>query len=565
MVVLNSPPQSGKKKAITRFLVLTGILILLNILLANQYFRLDLTEDKRYTIAPATKQLLRSLNQDVTIDVYLAGDFPARFKRLQNAVRETLEEFRVYSNHINFNFIDPSAGTDPEKRAKYHQQLIVKGIQPTNLFATEGDKRVEKLIFPGAVVASQGKETPVMLLKGNQAATADERLNQSVEGLEFELASAIRQLTRTRKKLIGYIEGHGELSTLETADLITSLQKNYNVYRVDLNKVPDLKALDAIIIAKPLLRYSEAEKFKIDQFIMGGGKALFFIDQVNIALDSIRTAGTVALPLDLNLQDLLFRYGVRINPNLVQDINSGQIPMVVGMLGNQPQTQLMNWRYFPVINGFSKHPITRNLDAIYTKFISTIDTVRARGIRKMPLMVSSPYTKIIATPVEISLNETRLPVEPKAYNNGPQPVAYLLEGAFTSVFRNRPVPAGVSGAGIIAQGKPSKIVVVADGDLVRNDVNPKTQQPYRLGFDRYSGATFANKDLVTNAVDYMLDEADLISLRAKEIKLRPLNRVKIKEEKSQWQLLNIALPLILLLVFGLAKYYLRKRAYESTT
>ena len=565
MVAETNPTiTTRKKKDIIRFLVLAAVIVLLNVLLANQYFRIDLTQDKRYSIAPVTKQMLANLNTDITVDVYLAGDFPARFRRLQSAVRETLEEFRIYSSdRVQFNFIDPSAGSDPEKRNKYYEQLALKGIQPTNLSANEGDKRVEKLIFPGGIVSSQGKEVPVLFLKGNYAASADERLNQSIEGLEFELAAAIRQLIQKQKKRIGYLEGHGELSMLEAADFITTLQKNYNVFRVDLSKVADLQALNAVILAKPLLKYSEAEKFKLDQFIIGGGRALFFIDPVNISLDSIRTEGTVALPLDQNLQDILFKYGVRLNGNLVQDLNSGQIPMVVGMLGNQPQTQLLNWRYYPVINAFNKHPLTRNLDALYGKFVSTIDTVRARGIRKTPLITSSVYSRVVQAPVNVNLNEARANVDPKTFNAGPQALAYLLEGRFNSVFANRPLPTGISNGKFKNQDKPSRIVVVADGDLIRNEVNPKTNQPYRLGFDRYSGATFANKDFAVNAVDYLLDESNLISLRAKEIVLRPLNRVKAKEEKQKWQLINLVLPLVLLLVFGVVRFYWRKRKYAA--
>ena len=563
MVEENKPNTTARKnKDIIKFAVAAGIILLLNVLLANQYFRIDLTEDKRYTIAPVTKHLLANLKDDITVDVYLAGDFPARFKRLQSSVRETLEEFRVYSDdRVQFNFIDPSSNSDPEKRKVYYQQLVAKGLQPTNLVSAEGDKKVEKLIFPGGIVSSKGKEVPVLFLKGNQAASPDEQLNQSIEGLEFELASAIRQLTQTQRKRIGYIEGHGELSMLETADFITTLQKNYNVFRVDLRKVPDLKALDAVIIAKPLLKYAEAEKFKLDQFIVGGGKALFFIDPVNISLDSIRTEGTVALPLDLNLQDLLFTYGVRLNGNLVEDLNAGQIPMVVGMLGNQPQTQLMNWRFYPIINGFNKHPITRNLDALYGKFVSNIDSVKARNIRKTPLIATSPYSRVLQAPVNVTLNEARVPVDPKQYNAGPQVLGYLLEGQFKSVFTNRPLPVGITNVGLKNQGKPSRVVVVADGDLIRNEVNPKTNQPYRLGFDRFTGATYANKDFATNAIDYLLDENNLISLRAKEIVLRPLDRVKAKEEKQKWQLINLVLPLVILISFGLVRFYLRKRKY----
>ncbi|MGV3639522.1 MAG: gliding motility-associated ABC transporter substrate-binding protein GldG [Adhaeribacter sp.] len=556
-------PASRKKKDLSRFLVFAALLVLANIGLANWYFRIDLTEDKRYTISPATRQLLAGLDQDVTIDVYLEGDFPARFKRLQIAVREILQEFQVYSGHLQFNFIDPGAASNEQKRQEYYRQLVMKGLQPTNLVAQENGNRVEKIIFPGAIVSAKGQEVPVMLLKGNQAASPDERLNQSVEGLEYELATAIRQLTRKRKKRIGYIEGHGELSTLQTADLITTLQKDYEVYRVNLAKVPDLKALDAIMVAKPILPYTEAEKFKIDQFIVNGGKALFFLDPVSIELDSIRTSGTVAFPLDQNLQDLLFKYGVRVNGNLVQDINSGQIPMVVGMMGNQPQTQLMNWRYFPVINGFSQHPITRNLDAVYGKFVSTIDTVKAAGIRKQPLMITSPYSRVVTAPVEVRLEEARQPVDPRQFQAGPQLVGVLLEGRFRSVFTNRPLPAEVAGQAFLPQGQPGQVIVVSDGDLVRNDVNGKTMQPYRLGFDRYSGASFANRDFVVNSLDYLLDGASLISLRSKQIKLRPLDRVRIGEEKQQWQLLNLVLPLVLLVLYGLFRFYRRRRRYGS--
>jgi gliding-associated putative ABC transporter substrate-binding component GldG len=277
----------------------------------------------------------------------------------------------------------------------------------------------------------------------------------------------------------------------------------------------------------------------------------------------MRTGGTVAFPLDQNLQDLLFRYGVRVNGNLVQDLNSGQIPMVVGMMGNQPQTQMMNWRYYPVLNGFSKHPITRNLDAVYAKFISTIDTVRAAGIRKQPLIITSPYSRVVATPVEVSLEEARLPVDPKLFRAGPQLVGILLEGRFRSVFANRPRPEGLENYPLVTQGKPSQIIVVSDGDLVRNDINQQTQQPYRLGFDRYSGATFANRDFVSNAMDYLLDEANLISLRTKEIKMRPLDRVKVNAGKTSWQLFNLVLPLVLLLAYGFFRYYRRRRRYGA--
>lgn len=566
MVDANHTPatRSRKNQDLMQFLVGVGVVILLNSLATFYFFRIDLTEDRRYTMAPATRQLLRNLPQDVHVDVYLEGEFPAGFKRLQTAVRETLAEFRVHSDKFSYSFIDPSASTDLKKRNQLYTSLAEKGIQPTNLFSTEGDKKVEKLVFPGAIVSANGKEEAVMLLKGNQAASSDQQLNQSIEGLEFELASAIRKLAAPNRKRIGLVDGHGELNNLEAADFITSLQKYHDVYRVDLNKVPSLNTLSALVVARPTTPFSEAEKYKLDQYILQGGRAIFFLDPMNVSLDSIGPRGYIAFPFNLNLADLLFQYGVRVNANLVQDINSGQIPIVTGRFGNQPQTQLLNWRYFPLINSFSQHPLTRNLDAVYGKFVSTIDSVRVKGIRKTPLMRTSRYTKILSPPVTISLNEARVNIKPQLYNQGPQPVGYLLEGNFTSLYTNRPLPVGLPATTppAVTTGKLAKIIVFADGDLVRNEVNRKTNQPLELGFDRFMRTRFANKDLVMNAMEYLLDETGLMNVRAKQITLRPLDRLRVKEERQRWQLINLAAPLLLLLLFGLAKFYLRKSKYE---
>lgn len=555
-----------KKQDLTRFLGSVGAVVLLNVLASFYFFRIDLTADQRYTMAPATRQLLQNLPQDVHVTVYLDGEFPAGFKRLQTAVRETLAEFRVYSDQFSYSFIDPSAGTDLKKRNQLYTRLAQQGIQPTNLFATEGDRKVEKLVFPGAIVSANGREEAVMLLKGNQAAAPDQQLNQSIEGLEFELASAIRKLAAPNRKRIGLVDGHGELSNLEAADFITSLQKYYEVYRVDLNKVPSLNTLSALVIARPTTAFSEAEKYKLDQYIMQGGRAVFFLDPMNVSLDSIKPQGYVAFPFNLNLDDLLFTYGARVNANLVQDINSGQIPMVTGRFGNQPQTQLLNWRYFPLINSFSPHPLTRNLDAVYGRFVSTIDSVRVKNIRKTPLLFTSRYTKILNPPVTISLNEARVNIKPQLYNQGPRPVGYLLEGNFTSLYTNRPLPGGLPAntPPTVTNGRPARVIVFADGDLVRNEVNRKTNQPLELGFDRFTRTRFANKDLVMNAMEYMLDETGLMNVRSKQITLRPLDRLRVKEERQRWQLLNLAAPLLLLLLFGAVTFYRRKSKYERS-
>lgn len=561
MVTVQNKSRRGSD--ILEFIAWVAGIILLNVLAANFFFRLDLTEDKRYTIAPVTKQMLGSLENEVVVDVYLEGDFPAGFKRLQQSVRETLDEFQIYSGgNLRYNFIDPNEISDEQQRNEFITNLAKKGITPTNLRATEEGKQVERLVFPGAIVRYNGKETAVNLLKGNLAASPDERLNQSVEGVEYELASAIRKMAFQGNKVIGYLTGQGELEMQQVTDLLGSLQEYYRVARGELGEIPSLDGLDLIVVAKPTSQFTEADKYKIDQFIMKGGKAVFFVDALNANMDSVGAGGMFAVPYNLNLEDLLFRYGVRLNPTMVMDLNSGFIPLVTGYAGDRPQTEMINWRFYPLLNNFSQHPVTRNLDAVYTKFVGTIDTVKAEGIKKTPLVFTSPYSRVLEPPVPITLEEARMEVKPELFQDGPQPVGFLLEGAFTSLFRNRLAPAGVQDTKVKEQGVPTKIAVFSDGDLVRNEINPRTGQAYELGFDRYNNITFANRDLAMNTIHYLLDSEGLINVRSKEIVLRPLDKVRVKEEKTYWQLLNLVAPIVLLGLFGVSRYYLRKRKYE---
>ncbi|UYZ60629.1 gliding motility-associated ABC transporter substrate-binding protein GldG [Hymenobacter latericus] len=560
-------PASRKQRDLLRFgLVILG-LVLLNFIGQQFFFRLDLTEDKRYSMSPATEQLLEQMPEPVTITVYLAGDFPTAFRRLSQATRETLDEMQVHAGtKLRYVFVDPSAATSEADRQKEYQRLIQKGLNPTNLGANENGKRVEKIIFPWATVTVGSREENVLLLRGNQAAPPDVRLNQSIEGLEYELASAIRRLEPGQRKLIGIVEGHGEPDNAQLYDLIATLQRDHNVYRIDLNKVTEqnMKSLAAVIVAKPERPYTEPEKYKLDKFITEGGRALFFVDAMRVNLDSANRGGMLSFPLDLNLTDLLFTYGARVNGDLILDINSGLIPLVTGMTGNKPNVEPMPWQFYPIVNGYTPHPIVRNLDAVYLKFVSTIDTVKAKGIRKTPLMYTSRYTRVLPAPVPINLNDARLPADPKLYTSGPKPVGYLLEGQFRSLFANRAQPGTTQFVPAqSAQAKPSKIVLVSDGDFVRNDVDPKTGRPVPLGFDRLATTRFANRELVQNAVDYLLDETGLISVRGKEITLRPLDKVKVNSEKSKWQLLNLGVPLALLAAFGLVRAWLRKRKYAS--
>lgn len=540
-------------------------MILLNVLASEFFFRIDLTQDKRFTISDATIDVLENLDDEVFVKVYLEGTFPATasgFKRLQMAVRETLDEFQIYAgDRVRYRFIDPSAQTDVKARNQFHQELMQKGLQPTNLITKDGEQKTEKLIFPGALISYKGKETPVLLLKGNKAATRDEILNQSVEGVEFELASAIRRLTQKEKKRVGFLQGYSQLSPARIADLTLSLQESCDVFAVDLPQSPTLQGLDAILMIKPDTAITEADKYKIDQFIMHGGKALFFVDAMRV--DSVGEQGTIAFPYNLNLDDLLFRYGLRLNANLIKDLNSGKIPLNVGMMGNQPQIQPMPWTFYPLINRFNRHPIVRNMDAVYTKFVGTIDTVKAAGIVKTPLMFTSQYTKVLAAPVPISFNEARRNPDPATYNNGPKPIAYLLEGPFESLFKNRIVASDERAKTFREKGLATKIIVCSDGDLVVNEFDYRKNQPLPLGVDRFMGSVFANKDFVMHAIDYLMDEKGVIVARNKEIQLRPLDRLRLKEERLQWQLINMILPVLLVLIFGSVYYYVRQRKYAS--
>ncbi|RPD48426.1 gliding motility-associated ABC transporter substrate-binding protein GldG [Hymenobacter sediminis] len=562
-----TPVTTRKRRDLTRFGVAVLGLLLLNFLGGLFFFRLDLTEEKRYTMAGATKQLLENLKQPVTVTVYLEGDFPPAFRRLQQSVRETLNEMQVYGGaNLHYVFVDPSAAGTEKARNEYYTTLLKKGLRPTNLGANENGKRVEKIIFPWATVAAGGKEQQVLLLRGNQAAPSDVRLNQSIEGLEYELASAIRKLNPGQRKRIGVLEGHGELSNQEAGDLIGSLQQFYDVFRVNLNQArpQDLKTLSAIIVAKPATAYSEPEKFKLDQFITQGGNALFFVDAMRVNLDSANRGGMLSFPLQLGLEDMLFKYGVRVNPDLLLDLNSGVIPLVTGSLGDKPKVEPMPWQFYPLINNFSQHPVTRNLDAVYTKFVSSIDTVKAVGIRKTPLLFTSRYSRVLPAPVPVNLNDARLEPNPKLYTAQFKPVGYLLEGQFRSLFANRAEPGTTRFQPATSpQARPAKVLVISDGDFVRNDVDPKTGRPFRLGFDRLANTEFANRELVLNAVDYMLDESGLIAVRGKQITLRPLDKLRAIAERRQWQLLNLAAPLVLLGLFGLVRAWRRKRRYAS--
>jgi ABC-2 type transport system permease protein len=527
-------------------------------------FRIDLTQDQRYTLAEPTKNMLKNIDSDIFVKVYLTGsDLPGGFKRLESAIKQTLDQFQsVSSNKINYRFIDIyEEYKEDAEREKIITSLAQKGIIPTNAISKKGGKNTQLLLLPGAIISYKNKELPVFLLKGNKLSTPQETLNQATEGLEFELASAIKELTQKEKKKIGFFVNYSSLPAINQIDLITVLKKNYDLFPVDLSASPTLDGLDAIFVMKPDKPFSDPDKYKIDQFIVNGGKALFFIDPVKI--DTMGTEGNFAKPNSVALEDLFFKYGIRLNADLVKDLQmSAAIPMNVGNVGESAEIKLIPWPYFPLVNNFGASLITKNLDAIYLKYASTIDTVKSKNIVKTPLLQSSEYTQILKAPATISYSSAAKDFNLEKQKSGVKAIAYLLEGRFESFYANSLLPTDPRFASFKASGKESKIIICADGDVPTNDIDQKAMQPLPLGFDKYSKHTFANKDFVKNAVDYLLEPNGTITARSKTVKLRPLDKQELTQNTTKWQSINLIIPFLLLALLGFSIQLYSKRKYQ---
>jgi gliding-associated putative ABC transporter substrate-binding component GldG len=546
-------------KILKNNIILILSIIALNIVGFWVYFRADLTADKRYSISESSKNLLKNLNDEVVIKVYLDGDgLPGGFERLKRAVKETLVEFKYFGkDNIDYQFINPYDGSEEERNTLF-KQLVEKGMQPTNIFAKEDGKKVENLVFPYATIWYQNKEVPVLLLKANLAQDSQTKLNQSYENVEYELATAIHKLTNTKKKKVGLLSEFTNLQPINFAGLINTLQEYYDLYIIDSKKSPSFAGLDALIVPKPDKPVDDSTKAKIDQYIMNGGRVLFFVDGLKV--DSVGLEGSFAQPLDVNLDDMLFKYGVRINKNIVKDgLNAAIIPMVVGNMGDKPNIQPMPYRYFPLINNFSSSLITKNIDMVYTKFTASIDPVNGNdGLKKTPLLLTSQYTKVLNAPALITYNEARTDTDEAEYQGGVKTVAYLIEGTFKSILQK-----SFTNSEIKTTSVPTKILVCSDGDIIVNEIDRKTGNPYPMGFDRFSQHQYGNQDFVINSLNYLLDEQGLLTAKSKSVGLRPLDKLKVNNQKTKWQLINIVLPLILLLIFGFLRFYYVKNKYTQ--
>ena len=560
-----------KRQSLVVLLLTIGTLILLNVIAQYFYGHIDLTEEKRFTLTEPTKRFVEGLDDIVYINVLLEGEFPAGFKRLRNSTEDLLKEFRSLNSNIEYNFEDPSTGpieTINERR----KTLSELGINPVNLKVVDNDQRSEQLIYPVAIVNFGTRQIIVNLLENEIAgASPEENLNNSVSLLEYKFASALQKLQIYQKPVIMFSEGQGELDTLETMDLENTLASFYNTARLNLENIVQISPeIDLLIIAKPTLAFSEKNKFKIDQYIMNGGKVLFAIDKLGVGLDSLKNVRAF-LPQEypLNLDDMLFKYGARINPDLVLDLECTRIPLTVGQLGNKPQVELFPWFYYPLVTPEINHPIIKNLDRINFFFPASIDTIRTKTeVKKTPLLQSSKYTRFQAIPVELNFEILRYEPDPEKFNKDRKNLAVLLEGSFPSLYENRVSETMQANLAELnqdfkASSEPSKLLVISDGDILRNPVNKSTGQYNTLGFNTFENYKFANKDFIINAIEYLLDKNGVLESRSKEVKLRLLDTVRAKEERSFWQLVNIGIPLLILVIFGLIFNALRKRKYAK--
>lgn len=560
------------RKVITTGLLTTGIIVLVYIASQWVYTSFDATEERRYTLAPATRELLKDLDDRIYIKVLLAGRFPAGFKRLQESTEDMLRRFSQVSPQIEYNFENPNEGTAEEVNAR-HQQLSKEGLVPTKLRISDAAGASAQYIFPYAVINYGTRSIPVNLLQDDiPGADKEVILNNSISLLEYKLADGIQKIKRQTREIVAFTEGQGELTRLQTASFEKDLSNAYAVNRINLDSIVQIpKDIRALIIAKPTEEFSEAHLFMLDQYIMNGGHVLFLIDPLVVSLDSInQNKYYIPMPYNLGLDPLLFNLGARVNPNLVLDLQSTRIPMVVGMQGDKPQTELFPWYYHPLISTTSDHPITKGLDRIQLEFPGSVDTIRtASPVRKTILLQSSQYSRIQLTPVRLSFDILREEPDPKLFNKGPQNFAVMLEGTFESMYKNRLSEGQMdvlkkAGLPYKPSGDSAKVLVVTDGDIIKNLVNSTSGEIAPLGFNKYENTSFTgNRDFLLNAVEYMLDESGVLEARSKDIKLRLLNAVKAKEEQTKWQLINILGPLGLIFLLGLIYQFLRKRKFAN--
>jgi ABC-2 type transport system permease protein len=552
-------------------------LVAINYIASIVHVRYDLTQEKRYTLSQPTKQLLQGLNDPVLITVFLKGDMPAGFKKLSNSTEELLQEFEEWGKtNIQFRFQKPGEDMNDTARTNFIVYLDSLGLSPTNVKVQvkAGEAQEERLVYPGALISYQGRETAIDLLKGQSAYGGTASLNNAEALLEYKFANAIQKLTADSIPLIGYLVGNGQPLTLNVYDLIgNTLQQNYRFSFVPIDSFKLIPLdLDALIIVKPTQKFTDEQKLKIDQYIMYGGKVIWMIDNLFAEMDSLRRkqGDFIAFDRGLNLDDQLFKYGVRINKDLVQDLQCDQIPQVVGDYGGQPQIQLVSWPYFPLLTPYNGHQISKNLDNVLSIFPNSVDTIKTPGVTKTILLSTSANARSLSTPAIVSFNTLKREADMKSFNQKNIPIAVLLEGKFTSLYTNRISKALADTlAGMYRQpflsssASVNKMVVVSDADIVMNVV-AQNRDPRKtpMGWNQFTERTYANKDFFLNCVEYLVNPSGILEARSKDLTLRLLDPKKVEENKTTWQFINIGIPVILILIFGFIYQAIRRKKYR---
>ncbi|GGW61859.1 protein involved in gliding motility GldG [Winogradskyella epiphytica] len=553
------------KKSIIYIVVIVVGLILVNAISSSVYQRFDLTKDKRYTLSEVSKSLISELDSPLVIDVFLEGDFPSEFRLLQTEVKQIIDEFKLSSNQIFINYINPIE--DETTRQRNIEELTKSGLEPYINTDNSTGKVTQDIIFPWAFASYKDQTVKIPLLKRSITQGLQEQIANSIQSLEYAFADGFSKLVKAKEKKIAILKGNGQLGDMYMADFLKTVQPYYNIAPFTLDSVAtnprgtldSLRDYDLIVVAKPSEPFTENEKLVLDQYTMSGGKSLWLTESVIMDKDSLYndTGSGVSIMRDLHLNDFFFKYGVRVNPTLVKDLFSAPIMLAIGE-GSQAQMQPIQWQYSPLAASNPNHPITKNLNLVKFDFASPIDTLK-NGIKKSILLQSSPRSKTEGAPTSISLADVTKSPDEATYNAGPQNLAVLLEGEFSSVYDQRVLPFKVDN--YQPKSKATKMIVISDGDVIKNAVI--RNRPQELGFDQLTGKSFGNKEFLLNSVNYLLDDNGLINIRAKEISVAFLDAEKIKEEKGTWQFINIALPLIVLALFGFVFNYFRKRKYAS--
>lgn len=555
-------------KLLVNILLIVVVLVLINLIASNWFFRLDLTSEKRHSLSLSTINVLDELSSDVYVKVYLHGELNVGFQKLSRACKEMLEEFKSEAgHHLEYEFVNPNKGSVNEKKA-FIKELESYGFEAQTVFENAEDgRKIQSYVFPYALVYHDDRIVGVNLLENIPGYGGARNLNVSMESLEYKLNDAIRRLLIKEKPKIAFLEGHGELDELDVIEATDALSKYYQVDRGRLGNDPAiLDDYKVVIIAKPSKSFSEKDKFIIDQYLMNGGRLLYLIDAVNVTLDSLRLRPqTIGLYNDVNLDDQLFRYGIRVNPVLVEDIQAGRILMNARPQG-KAQLVPVPWLYSPLLATSTSHPISRNIQLVRGDFTCTIDTVGENlALNRHVLLRTSQYTKLNGTPVFVNMTDINKQPQQAEFNQSYKPVAIIQEGIFPSVFQNRPVPKELNA--VISNVKQTsvftRLMVVADGDIVRNQVRFKESNPRitPLGYDEGSQQTYGNKDFIVNAVNYLCDDDGWMQLRGRHLTLRLLDKAKLSQGTVVWKWLNVGLPILLVALGSLIFIYIRKKRF----